>query len=245
MKRRLCLLLLALAPASLPAAGGGELLQAHSSLADDASLQRGAHLFSNYCMGCHSARYMRYQRLGEDIGIPEAVIQANFLTGDTEVGDTMTIAMREADAKRYFGVAPPDLSVTARARGADWLYTYLMTFYRDPQRPTGVNNLAFKDTGMPHVLWELQGIQRAVYRTEQRADGKPVRVLDRLELESPGQMSAEVYAAAIGDMVNFVVCSGEPAGKQRTAFGVWVVLYLLVVLAVTWMLKKEYWRGVS
>ncbi len=159
---------------------GPKLLNANVDLGDSASLQRGARLFTNYCVSCHSASYMRYNRIAADLGIPEDAMKANMMFTTDKIGDTMNVAMRPADAEQWFGVPPPDLSVIARARGADWLYTFLQTFYLDDKKPTGVNNLAFPDTAMPHVLWKLQGLQRPVFRTETDATGHNTQVLERM-----------------------------------------------------------------
>ena len=211
---------------------------------DIESLQRGARIFVNYCMGCHSASYMRYNRLGKDLGISEEILKRNFMFGTDKTGSTMDIAMKGADALVFFGVAPPDLSVNARSRGADWLYGYFMTFYRDPSRPFGVNNLVFRDVAMPHVLWELQGFQRAVYKTVVQVDGTEVEVIERLEQDTAGTMDPDEYRQAVHDLVNFMVYLAEPAKFQRQKIGLWVIIYLLAFLALAYLLKKEYWRDV-
>ena len=226
------------------AAKGAQMMSFEPNLSDQKSLQRGARLFVNYCLSCHSASFMRFNRLGRDLGITDDVLKANFMFGTDKPGDSMSIAMNPQDAEKWFGVAPPDLSVTARARGADWLYTYFMTFYRDSSRPTGVNNMAFKDVAMPHVLWERQGWQRAVYREEENEAGEMLKVIDRLELETPGTRTEEEYAADIRDLVNFLVYLGEPVKLQRIGIGGWVMAYLLVLLLVMVLLKREYWRDV-
>jgi ubiquinol-cytochrome c reductase cytochrome c1 subunit len=211
---------------------------------DSKSLQRGARVFVNYCMGCHSAAYMRYNRLGKDLGIAEEVLKNNFMFGTDKPGDTMNIAMKPADAVNFFGVAPPDLSVIARSRGADWLYAYFMTFYSDPSRPFGVNNLQFRDVAMPHVLWELQGTQRPVYKTVTHEDGTEVEVIDGLEQVSPGKLTPEEYKSTIHDLVNFLVYLSEPAKFQRQKIGIWVIIYLLAFLVLAYLLKKEYWKDI-
>ena len=218
--------------------------KADVDVTDKASLQRGARIFMNYCMGCHSAAYMRYNRIGEDLGIEESILQSNLMFGTEKSGDTMTIAMQKGDAEKFFGTAAPDLSVIARSRGADWLLSYFMTFYRDDSRPFGVNNLAFKDVAMPHVLWELQGIQKPVYKTVQKEDGTQQEVIDHLELETPGTLDSEGYQNTVNDLVNFLVYVGEPAQIQRKNIGVAVILYLLVLLVIVYMLKKEYWKDI-
>ncbi len=217
---------------------------ANVDITDKSSLQRGARIFMNYCMGCHSASYMRYNRMAQDLGIEESILQNNLMFGAGKSGDTMTIAMQKRDAEKFFGTAAPDLSVIARSRGADWLLTYFMTFYRDDSRPFGVNNLAFKDVAMPNVLWELQGVQKAVYKTVQREDGVNHEVIDHLELETPGLLDSKKYERTANDLVNFLVYVGEPAQIQRKKTGVVVILYLLVLLVIVYLLKKEFWKDV-
>jgi ubiquinol-cytochrome c reductase cytochrome c1 subunit len=234
---------------SLWAAGGGDhMLHADVDLSDQESLQRGARTFVNYCLSCHSASYMRFNRMGEDLGIGEEILESNFMFGAEKTGATMDIALQPEDGEQFFGVAPPDLSVIARARGADWLYTYFMTFYRDPDRPLGVNNLAFKDVSMPHVLWELQGWQRPVYAEKTGSGGETVRHIDHLELESPPQKPAayegQDYEQVVNDLVNFLVYLGEPIKLQRYSIGVWVMLYLVILLIIVYLLKKAYWRDI-
>ena len=246
MKRTIFLFVVALA---WPMAGsattdGHHLYKADVDISDKASLQRGARTFVNYCMGCHSAAYMRYNRMGDDLGIEESILQNNLMFGTDKSGDTMTIAMQKDDAEKFFGTAPPDLSVNARSRGADWLFTYFMTFYRDDSRPFGVNNLAFKDVAMPHVLWELQGIQKPVYKTVQKEDGSQREVIDHLELETPGTLDSDGYQNTVNDLVNFLVYVGEPAQIQRRSVGVIVILYLLVLLVIVYLLKKEFWKDI-
>lgn len=232
---------------SIPAAAaGGARLDYHIDVdtSDVKSLQRGARIFVNYCLSCHSAAYMRYNRLGSDLGISEEVLKSNFMFGTDKPGDTMNVVMKGSDALKFFGVAPPDLSVIARSRGADWLYAYFMTFYRDPSRPFGVNNLQFKDVAMPHVLWELQGFQRPVYNTIPLQDGTETRVIEQLELGSPGKLSPEEYENVVYDLVNFLVYLSEPAKFQRQKIGLWVIIYLLAFLVLAIMLKKDYWKDV-
>jgi len=218
--------------------------KADVDVTDKASLQRGARIFMNYCMGCHSAAYMRYNRMGKDLGIEDSILQSNLMFATEKSGDTMTIAMQKGDAEKFFGTAAPDLSVIARSRGADWLLTYFMTFYRDDSRPFGVNNLAFKDVAMPHVLWELQGIQKPVFKTVVTEDGMQHEVIDHLELETPGILDSGEYQNTVNDLVNFLVYVGEPAQIQRKNMGVIVILYLLVLLVIVYMLKQEYWKDI-
>ena len=223
---------------------GSVVMHAKVDLSDRASLQRGARIFVNYCLSCHSASYMRFNRMVEDLGITEEVLKENLMFGTDKPGDTMTVAMRKEDARSYFGMIPPDLSVISRARGADWLYTFLMTFYLDPTRPFGVNNLQFKGVAMPHVLWELQGLQKAVTEKETLPNGNAVERITHLELETEGQQTPEIYAQTVQDLVNFLVYLGEPVQLQRYTIGSWVILYLLVFLGIAYLLKKEYWKDV-
>jgi ubiquinol-cytochrome c reductase cytochrome c1 subunit len=247
---RLILFLLCLsASVFVWAAEGGHMMHMDVDLSDQESLQRGARTFVNYCLSCHSAAYMRFNRLGRDLGITKDVLKSNLMFGTDKPGDTMTVAMKPDEAKQFFGVAPPDLSVVARARGADWLYTYFMTFYRDPSRPSGVNNLAFKDVAMPHVLWELQGWQRAVHAEGSGEDGAAVRKISHLELETPpGEKPAayqgEDYEKTVKDLVNFLVYLGEPVKLKRFRIGAWVMFYLVILLIIVYFLKREYWKDV-
>ena len=202
---------------------------------NQASLQRGAKLFVNYCLNCHSAASMRYNRL-QDIGLTEAQIKANLLFADQKVGDTMTVAMNKADAKAWFGASPPDLSVEARARGADWLYSYLRSFYRDDTRPTGWNNLVFDKVAMPHVLWQLQGQQ---ILKEDEATGEHVLVLDK-----KGTMSPAEYNQTVADLVNYLVFMAEPFKQHDKKLGLLVLAFLGLLLVLTYYLKKEFWKDI-
>ena len=246
MKRIVLTALLLVAPPWVHAGGGSvHLDEANIDLSNRQSLWNGAKLFVNYCMGCHSAQYMRYNRVGKDLGLSEEDLKRFLIFDpDKKVGDTMTIAMRSEDAAKWFGTPAPDLSLVARSRGPDWLYTYLRTFYVDPKRPFGVNNLVFKDVAMPHVLWELQGLQKPVYRTEKGPDGKERKVIDRLELVQPGKLSPAEYDKAVRDLVAFLTYVGEPAQFERKRLGPWVIAYLVLLLVVFYLLKKEYWRDV-
>ncbi len=226
------------------AAGGGVPLQsANVDLSDTASLQRGASLFVNYCLSCHSAKFMRYNRMGKDLGLTDEQVKENLMFASEKVGETMDIAMRPEDAENWFGVLPPDLSVIDRARGSDWVYTYLLSFYEDESRPWGVNNLVFKDVGMPHVFWERQGAQKAVYKTEMGHDGKEHQVIASLEPADPAKH--EAYKNDVQDLVNFLAYMGEPAKLQRYDLGKKVLLFLLLMFVVAYLLKKEYWRDVK
>lgn len=239
MKKLLIVFMMAVASAAATASDI-KLDKARVNLRDQASLQHGAQIFVNYCLSCHSAKFMRYNRMGEDLGISEEQLKANMMFGTDKVGDTMTIAMPEADSEAWFGTPPPDLSVIARARGADWLYTYMRTFYLDESKPMGVNNLAFPDVGMPHVLWELQGMLKPVYGTT--ADGK--KVIEGLEQASKGSMEPAEYDQAMGDLVNFLVYMGEPIQLKRQQMGVKVLIFLAFLFILAYLLKKEYWKDV-
>jgi ubiquinol-cytochrome c reductase cytochrome c1 subunit len=245
MKKQLFVLLLALAPAWVFAAGGQgiHLDKANIDPTNTQSLQRGARLFVNYCLSCHSASLMRYERMGKDLGISEQLVSENLMFTGGKVGELMKVATAPADAKEWFGTVPPDLTVIARSRGVDWLYTYLRSFYRDDARNVGVNNLAFPDVGMPHVMWELQGWQEPIITTIKDHDGKEVKVVD-LELVEPGLMTPKEFDRAIRDLVNFLDYMGEPAKHDRRALGVKVLMFLFVFLVLAYLLKREYWKDV-
>jgi ubiquinol-cytochrome c reductase cytochrome c1 subunit len=231
--------LVALLVVSFPVFGsGGEALEhANVNIRDTAAIQRGAQTFVNYCLSCHAASYMRYNRLAEDLGLSEELVMENLVFADVKIGDTMTVAMSAKDAAAWLGKAPPDLSLVSRSRGADWLYTYLLTFYQDPKG--GWNNLTFPNASMPHVLWPLQGIQKPVYATH---DGH--EVVDHLTLAKPGLESAGEYEDTVRDLVTFLEYLGEPAEVKRKNTGVWVLLYLALFALVSYALKAEYWRDV-
>lgn len=238
----LSLLAAAVSPSLALANTSAHLDHAPVDLADHASLQRGAKMFVNYCLNCHSAASMRYNRL-HDIGLTDDQIKQNLLFAGEKVGDTMTVAMNQQEAKGWFGATPPDLSVIARARGADWLYTYLRSFYRDSTRPTGWNNTVFDKVGMPHVLYELQGEQSLKVEESVAADGSKVEK-HHLVLDKPGKLSPQDYNAAVADLVNYLVFMGEPASVVRTTLGWFVLLFLGVLLVLAVLLKKEFWKDV-
>ncbi|HHS83486.1 MAG TPA: cytochrome c1 [Gammaproteobacteria bacterium] len=242
MKKLITLFLLAVVP-TLGLAGGGSVHLDHADvdLTDQASLQRGAKFFVNYCLSCHSAKYQRYNRMAQDIGLTEEQVKANLMFTTDKIGSTMDIAMSPADANKFFGTTPPDLSLIARSRGVDWLYTYLRSFYLDESRPTGVNNVVFKDVGMPHVMWELQGWQKAVFKEDEHG-GEPV--FERFELAKPGSMTPEQFDGAVRDLVNFLDYVGEPYKLERQRLGIKVLLFLAVFFVIAYLLKKEYWKDV-
>ncbi|MDT7835949.1 cytochrome c1 [Aquabacterium sp. OR-4] len=219
---------------------------------DVASLQNGAKLFVNYCLNCHAAAFMRFNRL-RDIGLTEDQIKKNMLFPTEKVGDLMTVALNAKDAKDWFGATPPDLTVIARSRagangsGADYLYTYMRTFYRDETKATGWNNLVFPSVGMPHVLWQLQGEQRAVFADEKDPHDatRTVHVFKGFEQTKPGQLNKADYDAAMADLVGYLQWMGEPAQNQRARLGVWVLLFLAVFTTIAWRLNAAYWKDVK
>jgi len=222
-------------------------------LTDMAALQSGARLFVNYCLNCHSAAYMRYNRL-RDIGLTEDQIKKNLLFTTEKVGETMKVSLDPHQAKDWFGAQPPDLSVIARSRaeigrgtGADYLYTYLRTFYRDDSKATGWNNLAFPDVAMPHALWELQGQRRARFE-DVKDEHDPAKTQHRFagfEQVTPGAQSAVEFDESVADLVAFMQWMGEPAQATRIRVGVWVLLFLGVLTLFVWRLNAAYWRSVT
>jgi len=229
---------------SVMASSGVHLDEANIKLEDSASIKRGAKLFVQYCLNCHSAALMRYSRIAADLGMTDEEITEQLITTGAKVGDTMTITMEADDAKQWFGTVAPDLSVISRARGEDWLYTYLRSFYRDTSRPWGVNNAVFKDVGMPHVLWELQGLQEAQLTTIVTEEGLEQKVISGFKIIEPGKLSSQEYDAVILDLVTFLAYLGEPSKLQRLALGKWVLLFLTGFLVLVYLLKKEYWKDV-
>jgi len=244
MKKLIIALLFAL-PAAVMAAGEGPHLEhANIDLTNKASLQRGAKLFVNYCLSCHSAAYQRYNRMGKDIGLTDDQVKDNLMLAGEKVGETMTIAMPTGDAKRWFGNPPPDLTVMARARGADYIYTYLKSFYVDETRPFGVNNTVFPSVGMPDILWELEGMKKAVTKTEVDAEGNEKTVITGFEHVTKGTMDEQEFDQAARDLTNFLVYMSEPIKLKRQHVGIWVLLFLAVFFVVAFALKKEYWKDV-
>jgi ubiquinol-cytochrome c reductase cytochrome c1 subunit len=240
--KKLILMLSLLVPLAVLGNEGAALEHAPINPNNQASLQRGAKVFVNYCLNCHSAAYMRYNRLA-DIGLTEAQIKANLLFAAEKVGEPMTVAMNKKDAKDWFGVPPPDLSVEARARGADWLYAYLRGFYRDDTRPTGWNNTVFDKVGMPHILWQLQGQQ--ILKVEEKLDVHGEKTeMHTLVLDKPGLLSPAEYDGMVADLVNYLVFMGEPAKNQRLQLGLVVLLFLGLFYVIAFYLKKEFWKDV-
>ncbi len=230
---------------------------------DKASLQHGAQVFMNYCMGCHSLRYERYERLSKGLDIPEDMVMDNLrFDPNAKIGDLMVNAMETKQAKKWFGAAPPDLTLEARARGPRWIYTYLRTFYKDPARPWGVNNKVFPDVGMPHVLLELQGLQECepgpvladnggVRRDPLSgkevlfdASGKPLNPCGRLKVVVPGKLTPQEYDKTVYDLVNFLNYIAEPMQEQRKHTGIFVLFFLGILFVFAWLLNREYWKDV-
>lgn len=239
------LLVACAAPAAFAATGTVQLEPANNDIGNVASLQRGARNFVNYCLGCHSARYVRYSRLAEDLELTEEQLIDNLMFTGERPHDTMQIAMRPRDAERWFGVAPPDLSLIARSRGTDYVYTFLKSFYVDPARPTGVNNLVLPNAAMPHVLWELQGVQNAVYEGHMDAQGNMQKQFTGFELATPGEMTAEEFDTFVRDTVNFLDYVSEPVQLERRTLGLRVLGFLLVFFLFAYALKREFWKDVK
>jgi ubiquinol-cytochrome c reductase cytochrome c1 subunit len=242
------------------AAGGGETLQSGVDLDDSASLQRGAALYMNYCVGCHSLKYMRYSRIAEDLGLTEDQVMNNLNFTGAKFGEQIISAMPMHGGEKWFGKAPPDLSVISRVRGSDWIYTYLKSFYLDESRPLGWNNKLFPNASMPNPLWELQGNQRPVFtkkiETGKDDKGKPTMgcahgavevedaCLKELVAAAPGVQTSAEFDQTARDISAFLEYVGEPAVLQRQKLGVWVILFLSFFTFLAWLLKREYWRDV-
>jgi len=248
----LSLLGLALASLTLPAigfaaTGHSTVIQpAHNDVSNTASLQRGARNFVNYCLGCHSAKYVRYNRLATDLGLTEQMVMENLQWTGERPHETMKITMQAPDAERWFGRTPPDLSLIARSRGTDYVYSFLKSFYLDPSRPNGTNNLVLPMTAMPHVLWELQGYQQAVYDGKSDTEHSAVhKEFKGFELVQKGSLSPEEYDQFVRDTVNFLDYIAEPMQLERRNLGMRVLGFLFVFFLLAYFLKKEYWKDVK
>lgn len=231
--------LLFLLPLTVLASSGVTLESADIDLTDSASLERGAHHYVTYCLGCHSAKHIRYKRIAIDLKLDEAEILKNVAPLGAGIYDQMHSAMNGHDAEKWFGTTPPDLSLIARSRGADWLYSYLKGFYSEPGKPTGVNNAVFKDVAMPNVFWQQQGTQEAVVKTVAGQE-----VITELKLVEPGQLSAKEFDRMVNDLVNFLVYVGEPVQLERQQMGKYVLFFILMFIVLAYLLKKEYWKDV-
>ncbi len=217
-----------------------DLQQANFDPEDRGSILRGAKNFVTYCLGCHSIKHIRYQRIAQDFGIDEKKVLAEIAPQGANIYEQMHTAMNAHDSAKWFGIQPPDLSLISRSRNADWLYTYLKSFYTDPKKPLGVNNLVFKDVGMPNVLWQLQGEQKAKIEIE---DGQ--EKIEELILETPGTLTEEQFDQFVNDLVNFLAYVGEPVKLERERIGKYVLFFLTMFLVVAYLLKKEYWKDVD
>jgi len=222
--------------------------RAENEVSNVASLQRGARNFMGYCVGCHSLKYVRYSRLAEDLEIPPEQLEKYLLPPGDKPADYIITSMPAQDAANWFGKTPPDLSLIARSRGPDYLYQLWKTYYVDPSKPTGVNNLRLEGIAMPHVLSELEGAKKARFKTEETKgeDGKPhtERVFDGFDIVVPGRLTPDEYDAFVRDTVNFLDYASEPVQVKRRSLGVWVVLFLIAFTWLTMLLKKEYWKDV-
>lgn len=236
MMRRLIMAVLLLAPLAAVAAGGLPF-NFEPDLDNKASLQRGARLYMNYCSGCHTLTYMRYSTIAEDLGIPEDIMETNLMMTTDRIHSQIEGTMPDK-SRNWFGTIPPDLTLVARHRGADWLYSFLLSFYLDPSRPTGVNNLVMENTAMPWVLWPLQGYQKLVENADHGGHGPTFKLVQK------GSMTPEQFRDAVGDLVNFLVYVGEPMKLYRYSLGVKVILFLLVFTIVAYLLKREFWKDV-
>ena len=217
------------------------LMHAGTDLGDQASLQRGAQLFMNNCSGCHSLQYLRYSRMASDLGLTEQEVMDNLNFTGGKIGDQVHVALTEDQAKQFFGKMPPDLSLIARVRGTDWIYTYLKSFYLDETRPLGWNNKLFPNASMPNPLWEMQGLQQPVYGKAEAGGDRPV---EKLVLATPGSQTPAQFDQSVRDITAFLEYAGEPAALKRQSLGVWVVLFLAFFTFLAWLLKKEFWKDV-
>ncbi len=240
MMKKIILAALLCAPLGTQASNEVKLDHVEINVEDRLALQRGARTFVNYCVGCHSASYMRYSRL-EDLELNEKQIVDNLMVTGEKPVETMVAALRPKDGKEWFGVAPPDLTVIARSRGADWLYTYLRGFYRDPSRPNGWNNVTFPGVAMPHALWDLQGEAELQEDAVKGPDGHGKK---HLALTKPGKLSPVAYDALVKDLVSYMVYMAEPAQSKRRITGIYVLFFLFGLTILAYFLKKEFWRDI-
>ena len=238
-----------LTPVMAAASGGAKLLKAPIDINDKESLRRGAQAFGDYCYSCHTASFMRFNRIAKDLDMEEQEVREmlihtyNEKGAPTKIGDLMEVSMTDAYAENAFGTSVPDLTLAARARGADWIYTYLRSFYVDEDRPTGFNNAVFPDVGMPHVLWSLQGLQEPVYETVMHGDIEVDEIV-HFEKIQDGKLTRVEYDVFLGDLTNFMVYIAEPVQVERRSMGWKVMLFLVVLFGFAFALKKEYWKDV-
>jgi len=247
----ICVTALLVSTSTIWAAGGsGTLYKMHVDVHQQKSLQRGAKYFMNYCLSCHSAAYSRYNRVAEDLGISEENMREHLIFTGQKFGDTMKVAMTTEQGKEWFGAPPPDLSVRARSRGADWIYSFLKSFYVDESATRGVNNLQFPGTSMPHVLWELQGLQTLVddghhgEKDSHADDGHGGHKKELFEITVPGKMTPDEYDQAVVDIVNFMVYMAEPIKLKRQSIGVAVLFFLAALGVLVYFMKRDYWKDI-
>ncbi len=229
------------------AAGGaaaGVMQHADNDVGNINSLQRGARNFFNYCSGCHSMEYVRYSRIAEDLEIPEDLVLDNFMFGQGKVGDTVQAAMTADNAQQWFGAVPPDLSLTARSKGTDWIYSFLLSFYQDDSRELGVNNLVLAGAAMPHVLADLQGLRKAKYKMVSDGEGHEHEEFEGFEQVTAGSLSEDEYKGFVRDIANFLDYAAEPMQNQRRSLGVKVLAYLLLLFVLAYAMKQEFWKDV-
>jgi ubiquinol-cytochrome c reductase cytochrome c1 subunit len=228
------------------ASGGGvELEKSGIDPGNINSLQRGARNFMNYCSGCHSAKYVRFNTIGKYLGLSDEQLADNLMFNAEKTFETINVSMRSNDAKRWFGTAPPDMSLMARSKGADYIFNFLQGFYVDPESPTGVDNRVLTGTSMPHVLWELQGFQKAVYSTHEDEDGAMVEHFDGFEPVTSGSLSDDEFDDFVRDTTNFLAYIAEPIRSDRRKLGVWVMMFLIFFLIISSMLKKQIWKDIK
>jgi len=239
MKNLIALLLLLSLSFGVAASEGIELQEANINLSNNASLQRGAQHFVTYCLGCHSIKHIRYLRIALDVGADPKQVLKDIAPEGANIYDQLHSAMNAHDAEKWFGTQPPDLSLIARSRGADWLYSYLKSYYIDPKSPRGVNNLIFQDTAMPNPLWQLQGEQYAEPRKNIWGDEST-----KLVIKEPGTLSTGEFDIFVNDLVNFLVYVGEPVQLERQRMGKYVIFFILMFLVLAYLLKKEYWKDI-
>ena len=227
------------------AGGGADMPSADIDPDNIKSLQRGAANFMNYCSGCHSAQYVRYKTIGKDLELSEEMLVDNLMFNAEKTFETIQASMPSDDAARWYGTAPPDMSLMARAKGVDHVYNFLKGFYVDADSPTGVDNLKSPGTSMPHVLWELQGYQAAHFTDHKNNDGSVTTTFDGFEQLTPGKLDSEDYDDFVRDTVNFLAYIAEPVRGLRVVLGKWVMIYLIFFLIIAWMLKKQIWKDVK
>lgn len=246
MKKNILILLGLLSTSWVFAAGGGSYIgeKAHTNIRSVDSLRSGAKTFMNYCMGCHSMSFQRYNRVAEDLGLTEDEMMDSLVLTDAKFTDKMEIAMTAAQGDKWFGKAPPDLTVIAKARGVDWLYNFLINYYVDAKTPTGWNNLTFENASMPHILWELQGIRKANFEVTKDEEGNEHKKFVGFEVVQPGSMSEQEYKDTVRDLVNFLDYSAEPAKLIRMSYAPWVLLFVSVFTLLAYLLKVNYFRDV-